>query len=66
MSASDDFTHLVVYTPKDAAWFCVENQTCSTDAHNLYDQGLKSESNLIVVEPGKTRSGYAEFQMSKY
>ena len=66
LSASAEFTHLVFYTPKDQPWFCVENQTCSTDAHNLYDRGLKKESHLQVVEPGKTASGWAEYTFEKY
>lgn len=65
LAASGDFTHLVVYTPEEP-WFCVENQTCSTDAHNLHARGLKPESHLIIVEPGRTHTGYAEFQFSKY
>lgn len=65
LTASDDFTHLVVYTPADKPWFCVENQTCSTDAHNLFGQGLKKESNLIIVPPGKTHTGWVEFAFEK-
>jgi aldose 1-epimerase len=66
LSASDDFTHLVLYTPKDQPWFCVENQTCSTDAHNLYAKGLTKESHLQIVEPGKTASGHVEFHFANY
>ncbi|TWU09592.1 Aldose 1-epimerase [Symmachiella macrocystis] len=62
--ASDDFTHLVVYTPENKNWFCVENQTCSTDAHNLYQQGLKAESHLLVAEPGETLSGTVHYRIS--
>lgn len=64
LKASEDFTHMVVYTPEEP-WLCVENQTCSTDAHNLFHQGLKKEAHLIVVEPGKTATGYAEFQFTQ-
>jgi len=63
LEASDDFSHLVVYTPENADWFCVENQTCSTDAHNLYEQGLKQESGLLIAEPGKTMGGHAAFHI---
>ena len=66
LSASEDFTHLVVYTPKDQPWFCVENQTCSTDAHNLYARGFKKESHLQIVEPGKTGSGWVEYKFESY
>ncbi len=58
--ASADFTHVVVYTP-DRGFFCIENQTCSTDALNLYDQGFVKESHLQVVEPGKKTGGRVEF-----
>lgn len=58
--ATADFTHVVVYTPK-RDYFCVENQTCSTDAHNLYARGLVRESHLIVLEPGATSSGHIDF-----
>jgi aldose 1-epimerase len=64
--ASQEFAHAVVYTPKDRPYFCVENQTCSTDAHNLYAQGLKRESGLIVVPAGKTHSGRIEFRVQGY
>lgn len=63
--ASDDFTHLVVYTPEGRPFFCVENQTCSTDAHNLHVQGKGDVAHLQICEPGKTSSGWAEFQFSE-
>jgi aldose 1-epimerase len=66
LNASDDFTHLVLYTPKDQPFFCVENQTCSTDAHNLFAKGFKNESHLQIVEPGKTASGHVEMRFENY
>jgi aldose 1-epimerase len=66
LAASKEFTNLVLYTPKDQPWFCVENQTCSTDAHNLYARGLKKESHLQIVEPGKTATGWVEFRFESY
>jgi len=66
LSTSAEFTHLVLYTPKDEGWFCVENQTCSTDAHNLFARGLKKESHLQVVEPGQTGSGWVEYKFESY
>lgn len=65
LSSSEAFTHLVVYTPKEP-WFCVENQTCSTDAHNLVNRGLKKEAHLLIVEPGRTHTGFAEFRFGNY
>lgn len=65
LPATADFSHMVVYTPKEP-WFCVENQTCSTDAHNLYARGLTKEANLIIVPKGQTHSGTAEFKLTAY
>ena len=65
-NASEDFTHLVVYTPKDDPWFCIENQTSSTDAHNLYEKGMKKVSHLQVVKPGESKSGRVSFEMDEY
>jgi len=58
--ASADFTHVVVYTP-DRPFFCIENQTCSTDALNLYNQGFVRESHLQVLEAGKKTGGHVDF-----
>jgi len=60
--ATADFTHIVVYTP-NRDYFCVENQTCSTDAHNLYAQGFERESHLQIVEPGKTAGGHVDYDI---
>jgi aldose 1-epimerase len=65
-AASADFAHLVVWTPKDAPFFCIENQTCSTDAHNLHAQGLRREANLQVAPPGKTASGQVELRIEGF
>ena len=58
LGASPEFTHMVVYTPPGKPFFCMENQTCSTDAHNLYAKGLEKEAHLLVVDEGKKRSGW--------
>jgi aldose 1-epimerase len=57
LEATGDFTHLVLYTPRGEKYFCLENQTCSTDAHNLYARGFVSESGLKTVKPGAVHSG---------
>ena len=61
LRASDDFQHLVVFTPADVDAFCVENQTCSTDAHNLYAAGLQRAAGLQIAEPGEVRTGFVEW-----
>ena len=65
LAASADFTHLVVFTPR-RPFFCVENQTCSTDAHNLAAQGKNDIAHLQVCPPGKTVSGWAEYRFESY
>lgn len=61
--ASGDFTHVVVFTPADKEAFCVENQTCSTDAHNLSAIELQEAAHLLVVEPGQSFTGWVEYQV---
>ena len=58
IEGSADFDHVVVFTSPDRSFICVEPQTCSTDAHNIYARGLKKESGLIVV-PGKSSHSLA-------
>ena len=64
--ATEDFTHLVVYTPKDEPWFCIENQTSATDAHNLFNKGIERASHLQVVKPGETKSGSVSLGIQPY
>jgi len=54
LTASDFYTHSVVYTPQERPFFCIENQSCSTDAHNLYAKGLKEQAHLVILEPGES------------
>ncbi len=62
--ATPDFSHLVLYTPRGEGFFCLENQTCSTDAHNLYDRGLARESGLKTVPPGGVWQGSVSYSLS--
>src|SRR5436190_181882 len=59
ISATDDFTHLVIFTPEQVPSLCIEHQTCSTDAINLHHQGaaLREAAHLLEVQPGETYSG---------
>jgi aldose 1-epimerase len=61
LDASAEFTHMVVYAQPQNPFVCVENQTCSTDAHNLYARGLVDESHLLFATPGGTSSGWIHF-----
>lgn len=61
--ASPEFTHLVVWTPQ-RPYFGIESQTCSTDAHNLDDQGDQQAAHLQVCEPGNRSSGWVEYRFN--
>jgi aldose 1-epimerase len=65
ISTSADFTHCVVYTGEKDKFTCVENQTCSTDAHNLEAQGFKAEAHLIRVKPGGSHRGWIKYSVLK-
>jgi aldose 1-epimerase len=60
LAASSEFTHMVIYTPKGELFFCMENQTCSTDAHNLFVRGFTQESHLLIAERGKPVVGWVD------
>jgi galactose mutarotase-like enzyme len=51
---------MVVYTGHKNA-VCIENQTCSTDAHNLWDKKLRKESHLIVTPTGQSHTGHVDY-----
>jgi len=65
ISATDDFTHLVIFTPENVPAVCIESQTCSTDAINLYQQGsaLREAAHLLQVQPGATFSGTLRYSI---
>ncbi|MHB1295898.1 MAG: aldose epimerase family protein [Anaerolineae bacterium] len=61
LSADDFYTHCVVYTPANKPFFCVENQSCSTDAPNLYARGLQREAHLAILDPGQSHHSFIRF-----
>ena len=65
ISATDDFTHLVIFTPEQVPSLCIEHQTCSTDAINLHHQGaaLREAAHLLEVQPGETYSGAIRYSI---
>jgi aldose 1-epimerase len=65
LSASGSFTHSCVFCPPKYPIFCVENQTCSADAHNLHAQRFTEESNLLIAEPGESHSGHVEIRIGE-
>jgi aldose 1-epimerase len=62
--ATDDFSHFVVYSPAGMPYFCIETQTCSTNAHNLYHRGLHEISGLVMVAPGEHNTGRVRYTIS--
>ncbi len=66
ISASDDFTHAVIYAPPNSAFFCVEHQTCSTDAINFNNQGpeRKKMAHLLEVQPAASHTGSIYYTLS--
>lgn len=65
ISATDDFTHVVIFTPEQIPAVCIEYQTCSTDAINLHQQGgaLREAAHLLEVQPGETSSGTLRYSV---
>jgi aldose 1-epimerase len=57
LETTPDFSHLVLYTPRFERFFCLENQTCSTDAHNLHARAFAEASGLKTAAPGTVRRG---------
>jgi len=62
INGTDDFTHVQVYTPQGAPFFCVEMQTCSGDVMNLSAKGYTREAHLLVVKPGEVHTGTLQFR----
>jgi aldose 1-epimerase len=65
LGGSKELTHLVVFTPPDRPFFCIENQTSSTDAHNLWAQGKKKASHLLIVPPKKSARGHVDWTIKR-
>jgi aldose 1-epimerase len=63
LERSPEFTHMVVYTPPGKPHFCLENQSCATDAHNLYDKGFREASGLKFVPAGEKCRGYIFYRL---
>jgi len=63
ISTSEDFTHMVICTPPEAggSFFCLENQTCSTDAINLSQRGLGEIAHPLELRPGESSMGFIRY-----
>ncbi|ADK80364.1 aldose 1-epimerase [Sediminispirochaeta smaragdinae] len=66
MDSTEDFTHMQVFTPKGKPFFCVEKQTCSTDAVNLDNKGFREAAHLLTVPPGEKKEGTVSFGFEFY
>ena len=62
---SSDFTHAVVYTPLGKPYFCIEPQTCSSDAINLYAKCIDFP-NIIILPQGHMYTGTVSFVPEHY
>jgi aldose 1-epimerase len=62
-TASDEFTHIVIYVPRGDPFMCLENQTCSTDAPNLAARGQGDIAHLLEVHPGESATGYIQYNV---
>ena len=72
LKASDEFTHMVLYTLEDG-FICFENQTGSTDMINLHtraikerDRALEKAAHLLILAPGQSHRGYIEYLVEHY
>lgn len=62
LTATHDFTHMVIYTgTPESPFFCLENQTCSTDAVNLAAQDRQDIAHLLEVPAGDSAEGSIHF-----
>lgn len=66
MDSTQEFTHMQVFTPKGCPFFCVEKQTCSTDAPNMDAKGYRKEAHLLFISSKDTYSGSVDFSYEFY
>lgn len=65
LTADALFTHAVVYTPQGKPFFCIENQSCSTDAHNLYARDMQQAAHLTILPPGDSLEASIRVQIGE-
>jgi len=59
---SEEFTHAVLWT--EGPVLSVENQTSSTDAHNLHAAGFEPAAHLQVCATGQACTGWVEYRFT--
>lgn len=62
---SDAFRHTVIYTPKQESFVCIEPQSCSSDAINLFERGYKKISGLQILYPGEKKDAMIKIEIDK-
>jgi aldose 1-epimerase len=57
ITGSNEFHHVVIYTPRHKDFFCVEPQSCANNAINFHNR-YPDLSGLQIVKPGECNSGW--------
>lgn len=65
IECSEAFNHAVVFTSPEKEFFCIEPQTCSTDAFNMAEKGFAEEAHLLTLEPGNKHMHRISFRLSR-
>jgi len=63
MDAHEDFNHVVLFSPKDSDFFCLEPATNATDAFNLASHGITG-SGIQTIEPNEKLEGKIELRLN--
>lgn len=64
-SSSREFKYAVLYVPVDEPWMCPENWTCSPNAHNTYENGLRELSGLLSISVGESHTGWVKMRVHR-
>ena len=64
ISASDELSHLVVYSPTGESYFCVEPVSHCPDAVNLIDMGRR-DTGMVVLQAGESVSSRVNFRIAE-
>lgn len=62
IDAHEDFNHIVLYSPKDSDFFCLEPATNANDAFNLASHGITG-TGIQTIEPDEVLEGKIEFRL---
>ena len=64
LESSKEFGFMIVYTPADEPFACMENLTCAPDAPNLYAKEKEKPSGLRVVGAGESVEGWVRYSLA--